>query len=623
MRAARITVGDTAIRYVELRMVDGRPAGIIEAAGRFARFDPVTGEITGAGFSARTDPDTPKSQRNTWKHLHRMTGFGHAALYINVATGIGLSFLIVTGSILYFKMLRTRSRSKVANPFWAGGGAWRTWHRRISIVAAVFLAVVTLSGLWLAYESLVFGAYFGSAQQQAETRAFAEAQRARAGSPSPPRPDPMAAESEPGRLNSLQDDLLLTDAEMVSVKTVLDASAANYAALSRTGTDSAAAQASAIDLHQREAAAVLAVLPERSRLQYGAWREAQRLGQPVPAAAGAREGQQRSRGTNAGASGPADPASPLVDNELPDMLRVTLNAERSRGEAIPLKVVRLRYYAGVPQGVLVTGGRRQQAAGLPGAHGAHDDRNGTRLSACGFPFWLAGSPMGQGHSSRERVRPPGQGYGHAVRPGFDLSLRIRSMDLSGPVETKGEKPERLRPHGSRRPHEKGGGSMDWVSAQVARKGLSRKAKYVLVILFALAGLPGHGKAAGYASLLAVKPVISCEQLLRLNVALPGGTRVAVNSATLLTTEKGVYCSVAATVAPNYTFQGNLPVEHWTQRFLMGAAGQQAGSCIPALNGEFAVAGGGRHGARQRRCQPRDPPKQPMGCGPAGAHRHRL
>lgn len=78
-------------------------------------------------------------------------------------------------------MLSGRSRTTAANPFWSGGGWWRTWHRRISILAALFLVVVSLSGLWLAYESLVFGSYFGSPKQRAENQAFAAAQSQRVG----------------------------------------------------------------------------------------------------------------------------------------------------------------------------------------------------------------------------------------------------------------------------------------------------------------------------------------------------------------------------------------------------------------------------------------------------------
>jgi len=39
-------VGDVPLRYVELRMADGKPVGIVESAGRMARFDAVSGRLS-------------------------------------------------------------------------------------------------------------------------------------------------------------------------------------------------------------------------------------------------------------------------------------------------------------------------------------------------------------------------------------------------------------------------------------------------------------------------------------------------------------------------------------------------------------------------------------------------
>src|SRR5579863_9343036 len=69
MESARLTVNNIPLRYVELRMADNKPVGIVESAGRLAEFDATTGQIITTGPSARTDSDSPDSQRNTWKHL--------------------------------------------------------------------------------------------------------------------------------------------------------------------------------------------------------------------------------------------------------------------------------------------------------------------------------------------------------------------------------------------------------------------------------------------------------------------------------------------------------------------------------------------------------------------------
>jgi uncharacterized iron-regulated membrane protein len=425
MESARLTVENTPLRYVELRMADNKPVGIVESAGRLAQFDATTGQIISTGPSARTDSDQPDSDRNTWKHLHRMTSFGQNALYINVIVGLGLAAMIVTGLIVYFKMLNGRPKSMSTSPFWSGGGWWRTWHRRISIVAAVFLVVVSLSGLWLAYESLVFGYYMGSANQRAQNQAFAAAQRLRVGPPPAPRADPMSAEAEPGRLAAMQHDIGLTDDEMVKVKAVTDNSVKQYLEYHKPGADPEEARAKSNALHQVEANGILAVLSDAQKPKFQAWRDAQLLGTPLPARgqrgggpqggggqrAGGPPGQggpqgqggpdtaggpggARAGGTGGGAAGGGgggnDASSPLKDAELPGMLKVTLDAERAGAGDVPIKVVRLRYYAGMPQGVVVTGGDDNKQMVFNAQTGRAVSETEPGYPPAGFPFgWQA------------------------------------------------------------------------------------------------------------------------------------------------------------------------------------------------------------------------------------------
>ena len=108
----------------------------------------------------------PESIRNTIKHLHRMTSFGDWALWINPIVGLALLTFIVTGLVMYWRLLKARSRAGKRQWFWVAGGWWRTLHRWSSIVAALFIAVVALSGTWLAYESLVFGFYMAHHRPQ-------------------------------------------------------------------------------------------------------------------------------------------------------------------------------------------------------------------------------------------------------------------------------------------------------------------------------------------------------------------------------------------------------------------------------------------------------------------------
>ena len=159
LQTARTAAPDSPFRYVEFRMLDNHPVGQIGTPGELIRVDALTGALLSRGASPLTNINYPVSQRNTVKSLHRMTAFGDYALIINVVVGTGLAVLIVTGFIMYLRMLQTRTHSGLFNPFWTSGGWWRSLHRGVALLAAGFLSVVMLSGTWLAIESLYRGFY--------------------------------------------------------------------------------------------------------------------------------------------------------------------------------------------------------------------------------------------------------------------------------------------------------------------------------------------------------------------------------------------------------------------------------------------------------------------------------
>lgn len=119
-------------------------------------------------------------------------------------------------------------------------------------------------------------------------------------------------------------------------------------------------------------------------------------------------------------------------------------------------------------------------------------------------------------------------------------------------------------------------------------------------LLLVAGFASSARAADYQNLAVVKPVVSCDQLAKAELGQAVGAGVTIKSAAERDTEKGKYCKVTGTIAPAVSFEVDLPLEHWTQRFLEGGCGGMcgtvsatignAGSCMPALNGEFVVAG---------------------------------
>ncbi len=102
-----------------------------------------------------------------------------------------------------------------------------------------------------------------------------------------------------------------------------------------------------------------------------------------------------------------------------------------------------------------------------------------------------------------------------------------------------------------------------------------------------------------ASLAVVTPVQSCSALLKQDFTPAADGKVTLNSATTLDTEQGNFCQVKGTLAPSIGFEVNLPLTHWSQRYLQLGCGGLCGSlnlnlgnahtCAPALRGEFVVA----------------------------------
>jgi feruloyl esterase len=119
-------------------------------------------------------------------------------------------------------------------------------------------------------------------------------------------------------------------------------------------------------------------------------------------------------------------------------------------------------------------------------------------------------------------------------------------------------------------------------------------------LFFAAACGTSARASDYQNLPVVKPVVSCDQLAKAELAQAVGVPMTIKSATERDTDKGKYCKVTGTIAPAVGFEVDLPLEHWTQRFVQAGCGGMcgtvnasignAGTCAPALNGEFAVAG---------------------------------
>jgi uncharacterized iron-regulated membrane protein len=99
-------------------------------------------------------PLSTPSARNTLKDFHRLRAFGAWALVVTVLFGLSVTVLIVTGAVLYWRLLAARLKLGRKTLFWSAGGWWRTLHRAVAVVAMLFLLVVALSGIVLASSSV-------------------------------------------------------------------------------------------------------------------------------------------------------------------------------------------------------------------------------------------------------------------------------------------------------------------------------------------------------------------------------------------------------------------------------------------------------------------------------------
>jgi len=160
LKSARSALGPAVLDYIELRMAAGQPIGQVLANGKTLRFDATTGAaLPSPPPAVPTDlPGGPRSRHDQVKSLHRMDAFGDWALWVNFATGLGLFTLVITGLILYVRLLFARASLNRAGLFWSGGGAWRMLHRSVALIAALFLLEISITGMLLATDNIAVAA---------------------------------------------------------------------------------------------------------------------------------------------------------------------------------------------------------------------------------------------------------------------------------------------------------------------------------------------------------------------------------------------------------------------------------------------------------------------------------
>jgi uncharacterized iron-regulated membrane protein len=82
----------------------------------------------------------------------------------------------------------------------------------------------------------------------------------------------------------------------------------------------------------------------------------------------------------------ADYSSPLQDAEIPDMAQKTLDGFKTVRGLTPIKVIQLRYFSGMPQGAIVTGGEDTAQLIFNAGSGRRVSMTEPNYPFTGFPF---------------------------------------------------------------------------------------------------------------------------------------------------------------------------------------------------------------------------------------------
>jgi len=151
-------VPGAALRLIELRMTEGKPAAHIRMGDRQLIFDLATGNpLPASDLPPPQPPREFQAPRATFKFLHRFNYLGQWATGLNGLAGIAFCVLIFTGLASYVRIYRSRLKLDRNTPFWSAGPWWRDLHRWTAVIAGIFIIWITLTGLALSVDN--FGAF--------------------------------------------------------------------------------------------------------------------------------------------------------------------------------------------------------------------------------------------------------------------------------------------------------------------------------------------------------------------------------------------------------------------------------------------------------------------------------
>ena len=178
--------------FVDLRMLGGRAVGEVAYPDPNGTPDPRRRgmPLSALAFDAASGAPATASDlrgafpgpslRQTLKQWHRFWGPGFFGLrdvpgvYIELLAGIVMWILIISGLVVYFRLLRQRRRIKRPQLFWMTQDVWRSLHRAFAVGSSVLLVLVAASGTWIGFESS--WATLNRHEPPAETLAISDAQ---------------------------------------------------------------------------------------------------------------------------------------------------------------------------------------------------------------------------------------------------------------------------------------------------------------------------------------------------------------------------------------------------------------------------------------------------------------
>jgi uncharacterized iron-regulated membrane protein len=123
-KAATAAAPSEPLKWIELRMDGNTPVGVVAMAGPNARrlkFSALTGESMG-GATVESPfamfARGPSSPHDLVKGLHRGDFIGHTGAVISLLVSLMLMVMVISGLVVYFKMLGSRQKSGRSGWFW-------------------------------------------------------------------------------------------------------------------------------------------------------------------------------------------------------------------------------------------------------------------------------------------------------------------------------------------------------------------------------------------------------------------------------------------------------------------------------------------------------------------------